>query len=139
MFLEISQNSQENTCARVSFLIKLQASDLWHVSLFCMKINDKAHYIETNLLFILALSLGLKNVVYTLRTRRGSHPDVPYQKAIQKNVTKLTGNHLQWSPCCRPPFCNITKKRLYRRYFPTNFVKNSGVVFLQNIFKQVLP
>ena len=25
-FLEISQNSQENTCARVSFLIKLQAS-----------------------------------------------------------------------------------------------------------------
>ena len=25
MFLEISQNSQENTCARVSFLIKLQA------------------------------------------------------------------------------------------------------------------
>ena len=27
MFLEISQNSQENTCARVSFLINLQASD----------------------------------------------------------------------------------------------------------------
>ena len=26
MFLEISQNSQENTCARVSFLTKLQAS-----------------------------------------------------------------------------------------------------------------
>ena len=25
MFLEILQNSQENTCARVSFLIKLQA------------------------------------------------------------------------------------------------------------------
>ena len=25
MFLEISQNSQENTCARVSFLVKLQA------------------------------------------------------------------------------------------------------------------
>ena len=27
VFLEISQNLQENTCARVSFLIKLQASD----------------------------------------------------------------------------------------------------------------
>ena len=26
VFLKISQNSQENTCARVSFLIKLQAS-----------------------------------------------------------------------------------------------------------------
>ena len=28
LFLEISQNSQENTCARVSFLTKLQASGL---------------------------------------------------------------------------------------------------------------
>ena len=28
VFLESSQNSQENTCARVSFLIKLQASGL---------------------------------------------------------------------------------------------------------------
>ena len=28
MFLKISQNSQENTCARVSFLIKLQTSGL---------------------------------------------------------------------------------------------------------------
>ena len=28
MFLEISQSSQENTCARASFLIKMQAWDL---------------------------------------------------------------------------------------------------------------
>ena len=28
VFLEILQNSQESTCARVSFLIKLQASGL---------------------------------------------------------------------------------------------------------------
>ena len=32
VFLEISQNSQENTCARVSFLIKLQA---WGSCEFC--------------------------------------------------------------------------------------------------------
>ena len=33
VLLKISQNSQENTCARLSFLIKLQASstrDNWH-------------------------------------------------------------------------------------------------------------
>ena len=30
MFLEISRNSEENTCATVSFLIKLQASGLKH-------------------------------------------------------------------------------------------------------------
>ena len=28
LFLEISQNSQENTCAKISFLIKLQVSAL---------------------------------------------------------------------------------------------------------------
>ena len=33
VFLEISQNSQENTCSRVSFLIKLQAS--------CLKLYEK--------------------------------------------------------------------------------------------------
>ena len=46
MFLEISQNSQENLCSRVSFLIKLQASGhrpatlskkrLWHR---CLPVN----------------------------------------------------------------------------------------------------
>ena len=54
MFLEISQNSQENTCARVSFLIKLQAlpatllkKRLWHrcfpvtVSLFVFLKNEQ--------------------------------------------------------------------------------------------------
>ena len=46
VFLGISQNSQENTCARISFLIKLQASGLrlstllkkrfWH---WCFPVN----------------------------------------------------------------------------------------------------
>ena len=41
VFLKISQNSQENTCARISFLIKLQASTLlkkrlWHS---CFPVN----------------------------------------------------------------------------------------------------
>ena len=30
VFLEISQNSQENTCARASFLIKLQAATFFY-------------------------------------------------------------------------------------------------------------
>ena len=32
VFLETSQNSQENTCAIVSFLIKLQAGELCEIS-----------------------------------------------------------------------------------------------------------
>ena len=34
-FLEILQNSQENTCARVSFLIKLQASTPFFIEHLC--------------------------------------------------------------------------------------------------------
>ena len=36
VFLEISQNSLENTCGRVSFLIKLQAFDfhIWYLSFY---------------------------------------------------------------------------------------------------------
>ena len=94
--------------------------------------------IKTNVLLVLAFQLRLKNVVFTLNARK-SHLDVPYEKVVLENVTKLTRNHLQWSPCCRPPFCNITKKRLYRKYFPTNFVRFFRAAFLQNTYEQVLP
>ena len=40
LFLKISQNSQENTCARVSFLVKLESTllkkRLWH---WCFPVN----------------------------------------------------------------------------------------------------
>ena len=40
VFLEISQNSQENTCVRVSFLIKLQAAPLVAASgVWRMRVN----------------------------------------------------------------------------------------------------
>ena len=48
VFLEISQNSQENTCARVSFLIKLQALNLWWMLLSFKRyfIVNKKHALE---------------------------------------------------------------------------------------------
>ena len=36
VFLQITQNSQENTCTRVSFLIKLQKKRLWR---WCFPVN----------------------------------------------------------------------------------------------------
>ena len=42
VFLEISKNSQENTCARVSFLIKLQAT--WNF----IKNGTLARYFSVN-------------------------------------------------------------------------------------------
>ena len=41
MFLEISWNSQENTCAKVSFLIKLQVAAFDHGWRFCMRIKKR--------------------------------------------------------------------------------------------------
>ena len=53
VFLEISRNSQKNTCARVSFLIKLQASGVWaalflNIGLFYKHFNR--HYISIDYL-----------------------------------------------------------------------------------------
>ena len=59
VFLEISQNSKENTCARVSFLIKLQALQLyfqkrlWH-RCFCCKFSE----ISKNNFFLQSTSRG---------------------------------------------------------------------------------
>ena len=44
VFLEISQNSQENTCARVSFLIKLQAHSINFKS--CDTMTSIAHEVK---------------------------------------------------------------------------------------------
>ena len=56
VFLEISQNSQENTCARVSFLIKLQASGFfWNpfflmVEVFVLHVLYQFHEIKLNVM-----------------------------------------------------------------------------------------
>ena len=57
LFLKISQNSQENTCTRVSFLIKLKASALRFIkSCFCPVNNAqllKAHFFTEHLRWLL--------------------------------------------------------------------------------------
>ena len=42
VFLEISQNSQENICARVSFLVKLTASENRNAIIFDLSANVKS-------------------------------------------------------------------------------------------------
>ena len=60
MLLEISQNSQENTCGRVSFLIKLQLKKrLWHR---CFPVNF-ARFLRTPFLQNTSGRLLLKQVM----------------------------------------------------------------------------
>ena len=60
MFLEISQNSQENTCARVSLLIKMQA--LQSTSGGCFWIYQGIVLRETYLSFWLLTTLTKKYI-----------------------------------------------------------------------------
>ena len=74
VFLKISQNSQENTCARVSFLIKLQASGLRPATLLkkrlrhrCFPVNFvkflRTHFFTERLRWLLLLLGGDKLIV----------------------------------------------------------------------------
>ena len=65
MFLESSQNSQESTCARVSILIKLQASGLHFI-----KIETLAQVFSVNFVKFLKTPFLKKNLRRTAQTFR---------------------------------------------------------------------
>ena len=65
VFLEISQNSQENTCARVSVLIKLQASGLHFI-----KIETLGQVFSVNFAKFLRTPFLKKNLRGTAQTFR---------------------------------------------------------------------
>ena len=58
VFLEISQNSRENTCAKLSFLIKFQASGLHR----CFPVNF-AKLLKTAILQIICERLLMTSVI----------------------------------------------------------------------------
>ena len=52
-------------------------------------------------------------------------PEVIYKRVVLTNFSKFTGKHL-----CQSLFF----KRLYYRFFPVNFPKYAGPLYLQNTF-----
>ena len=48
---------------------------------------------------------------------------------VQRRIAKFRAKHL-WQ--------NLSFKRLYYRFFPVNFLKNEGPLFLQNTFGRLL-
>ena len=58
-------------------------------------------------------------------------PEVFYKKGIVTNFSKFTRKHL-----CQEEACVL--KRHYCRFFPVNFPKFVGTLFLQNTFGQLL-
>ena len=96
VFLKISQNSQENTCARASFLIKLQATlpavllkkRLWH-RYFPMKIEK---FLRTP-----SSTEHLRWLLLKVKTRfRVTTQKVafPLQKSLMENFVSIRKRHL---------------------------------------------
>ena len=56
-------------------------------------------------------------------------PEVFYQKGVLTNFSEFTGKHL---------YQNLFFKRLYSRFFPVNFLKFVGILFLQSTFRRLL-
>ena len=107
VFLEISQNSQEITCARDSILIKLQAWDTCFCG-FC-EISQNAFFRErlrttaSVLVCFLSLFVGIN---------LGVTEAVPRRCSVEKVLLKIS---------LRP--ATLLKKKIWRWCFPVSFVK----------------
>ena len=86
VFLKILQKSQENPCARVSFLIKWQLKKrLWHR---CFPVNI-TKFLRT-LIFIEHLRFAASDF-------RSTHRKYSVEKGVLKNFANFTGKQLCWS------------------------------------------
>ena len=77
-----------------------------------------------------------------LKKPSSSYPEVLCKKGVLRNFTKITGKQLCQSlffvkvTGLRP--INLSKKRLWHRCFPVNFVKILRATFLQNTYGRLL-
>ena len=79
VFLEISQNSQENTCARVSFLIKLQASKFLKTPFFTKHLRTTASFNPRNKNFIIAI-ISKEERILDIKILSGGNNDLKKQE-----------------------------------------------------------
>ena len=84
MFLEISQNSPENTCARVSILIKLQASGPEEICEICEIFENTFYYRTSPVAASKSHRRGLSNFV-----------SMPRLCTIQNTSNSLAKAHLR--------------------------------------------
>ena len=147
----MSQNSQENTCVRVSFLIKLQAEafikklceiskntffteHLWWLLLSFLNIS----LVYFSVLVCANLTLSeqsfleqniLKLLIKFAQTTnfKSSHRRCSVRKGVLRNVVKFTGKYL-----CQSLFFNkvaglrlatLLRNKLRHKCFPVNFTK----------------
>ena len=84
VFLEISQNSQENTCAGDSFLMELQASHLLEPHLYDKACTATFHLISYWILLL--LSLCVWTVQYQLNTFDSKQFDMVVKPSFELSI-----------------------------------------------------
>ena len=80
MFFKILQISQEIICARISFVLKLQA--------------DVRCSIKNTFFYRTPLVAASDYKYLILKSHRSSHPEVLCEKGVLENFTNFTGKHL---------------------------------------------
>ena len=128
MLLEISQNSQENPCARASFLIKLQA---WGIPVNFVKFL-RTPFLQ-NASGRLLLKLFLMWMFWKIPKQ---FLEVICQKGVITNFAKFTGNSPFNNIGLTPP--SLLKKRPLHRCFPMKFAKFSRTPFLKEHLRWLL-
>ena len=119
MFLEISQNSQENTCVRVSFLIKLKApatllkNRFWH------------RFFPVNFAKFLRTPFSQNTSGRRLLKLCNIYGKLPVLGSLFSKVVGLLG-------------CSYIKKGLQHRCFLPNLQKDLRIPFLKNICERLL-
>ena len=106
VFLEILQNPQDSICARVSFLIELQAQTCKFIKKEILTQLFSCEFCEIfkNTFFLQNTSSGCffrKVLCYTIPLiisgkHRNSCPDVFCKKGVLKDFAKFTGKNLCW-------------------------------------------
>ena len=124
VFCKVLQNSQENTCARVSFLIKLQVSacNFMKKETLAQVFSYEFCQISQNTFFIEHLRT----------TASATHPEAIVQgctvkKDALENFAKFTGKHLCWvlflNKVTGLRSAILLIERLWQTCFPVNFAK----------------
>ena len=73
----------------------------------------------------IVICIVIVNAISVIQRRQKQPSEVFYKKVVLTNFSKFTGKHL-----CQSLFF----KRLYYRFFPVNFPKYAGPLYLQNTF-----
>ena len=132
---EISQNSQENICARISFLVfSWEFCEISHKTFFAEQNGTTASDYSS-----ISSSEGNIGKVVQVKNRFQKQSFADFKLEVLKNFVNSTAKHLCWSLFLIDlKTCISIKKRLPHRCFPVKFAKFLRIYFFTEEFQWLL-